>query len=123
MVKTSDPLLYKGHKEKKSIRSKERKVLFERLNSGATTTWKELRQDSEFVELRRRYDPDFEELFQRAYRAYLEGNWGVAGKSVRQLISLRPFDGPSQSLNKVINVKHKGQAPADWKGYRPLTSK
>jgi len=53
MIKTSDPLLYKHHKEKKSIRAKERKILFEKLNSGLTTTWKELRQDSEFIELRR----------------------------------------------------------------------
>jgi len=82
MVKTSDPLLRKSHKEKKSIRAKERKMLFERLKQGQTT-WKELRSDNEFVELRRNHDPDFEELFERAYRAYLMGDWVIASKGVK----------------------------------------
>jgi hypothetical protein len=31
-------------------------------------------------------------------------------------------DGPSQTLISVIN-RNNGAAPADWKGYRPLTDK
>ena len=95
LVKMADPLIRKSYKEKKAVRLNERKILFERLNSGQTTTWKELRQDSEFIELRRNHDHDFEELFDRAYRAYISGDWTVAGKGVKQLIKLRPRDGPS----------------------------
>ena len=51
------------------------------------------------------------------------GDWQVASKGVKQLIKLRPRDGPSQNLNKVINILNKGRVPDDWKGFRPLTSK
>jgi hypothetical protein len=34
-----------------------------------------------------------------------------------------PEDGPTKNLNKIVNIKHKGQAPANWKGFRELTSK
>ena len=79
-------------------------MLFERLNSGTTTTWKELKLDGEFVELRRNHDPDFEEWFNRAYRAYIAGDWGIASRGIKQLIKLNPNDGPSINLHKVINT-------------------
>ena len=41
----------------------------------------------------------------------------------KKLVQWRPKDGPSVNLNKVINIKHRGVVPPDWKGYRPLTSK
>jgi len=83
MIATQDPLTSKSMKERKSIRDKTRKVFFQRLYSGQSTTWKELTQDFELIELRRKHDKNFDELFARAYRAYLEGNWAVAGKSLK----------------------------------------
>ena len=75
------------------------------------------------MELRKRWDKNFDDLFARGYRAYLEGNWQVAGKTLKQLLKMRPNAGPTRNLNKVVNVTHKGKAPETWKGYRPLTSK
>uniref|UniRef100_A0A7S3CRS2 Guanylate cyclase domain-containing protein n=1 Tax=Strombidium rassoulzadegani TaxID=1082188 RepID=A0A7S3CRS2_9SPIT len=123
MIATSDPLINKPMKERKQIRDKTRKVFFQRLYSGQTTTWKEITSDYEYIELRRRHDKNFDMLFLRAYKSYLEGNWAVAGKGLKQLLKLRPNDGPSINLNKVVNIQNKGKAPDDWKGYRPLTSK
>lgn len=123
MVKTIDSLQFRMYKDKKSLRAKERKTLFDRLNSGATTSWIELSADEEFIELRKTYDPDYAELFDRSYRAYLAGDWSVAGPGFEQLVKLRPKDGPTKNLNKVINIQNSGKAPDDWKGYRSLTSK
>ena len=36
---------------------------------------------------------------------------------------MRPDDGPTINLNKVVNIQNLGKAPEDWKGYRALTSK
>lgn len=123
MIPIQDPLASKGMKERKQIRDKARKVFFQRLYSGQTTTWKEITQDYDFIELRRGLNKDFDDLFARAYKSYIEGNWAVAGKGLKQLVKLRPRDGPSCNLNKVVNIQHQGKAPADWKGFRPLTSK
>jgi hypothetical protein len=83
MIPTMDPLATKNMKDRKSIRDKTRRVFFQRLYSGQTNTWREITQDYEFIELRRRHDKNFDELFARTYHAYLEGNWGVAGKGLR----------------------------------------
>ena len=68
-------------------------------------------------------DPHFEELFAKAYQAYLAGDWESAGRDAAKLVEMRPYDGPSISLNKTINIRYGGKAPADWCGVRELTSK
>jgi len=79
--------------------------------------------DHEFIELRRFADQDFEDLFEGAYRSYIDGDWEAAGAGFAELLELRPNDGPTKNLNKVINIVRHRKAPQDWKGYRPLTSK
>ena len=123
MIPTEDPLGRKTHKEKKAIRGKKRRTLFERLRSEETTSWNELRQDAEFIELRRNFDRDFERQFKTGYKAYIKGDWVSAGELFAKLLTIRPHDGPVINLNKVINIKHNRKPPEDWKGYRPLTSK
>jgi hypothetical protein len=66
---------------------------------------------------------DFEDLFKESYKLYIAGDWENAGKGFERLVEWRPHDGPSTNLNKVINIRANRVAPADWKGYRPLTSK
>ena len=62
-------------------------------------------------------------MFKENYQAYLAGDWEKAGAGFAELVQQRPDDGPTKNLDKVINIKGNRKAPADWKGYRPLTSK
>mmetsp|Transcript_40429 Transcript_40429/g.61674 ORF Transcript_40429/g.61674 Transcript_40429/m.61674 type:complete len:83 (+) Transcript_40429:2650-2898(+) len=79
--------------------------------------------DSDYTELRRFHNSDFDSEFAHCYSAYIKGDWEQAGKEVGELLKKWPSDGPTQSLNSVINEQHSGKAPPDWKGFRPLTSK
>ena len=123
MEEVEDPMRDKPIKEKKAIRDKLRKDLFAKLNSGKTTTWQEINTDADFLELRKNIDPNFEALFSETYQSYLAGDWESAGRGAAKLVEMRPYDGPSISLNKTINIRYGGKAPADWCGVRELTSK
>lgn len=81
-----DPMAGKPIKEKKATRDTLRKDLFARLHSGQTTTWKEINTDSDFIELRKGYDQNFEDLFKRTYDAYLKGDWENAGRDAATLV-------------------------------------
>jgi len=118
-----DPMKDKSIKEKKSIRDLLREDLFNKLNTGKTTTWHEINTDSDFLELRKNVDPKFEALFEKCYKAYLKGDWKSAGTDAATLVEMRPDDGPSISLNKTINIRYGGKTPANWVGVRELTSK
>ena len=100
-----------------------KKQLFQKLKTGALTTWEEINSDHEFLELRKNFDPEFENDFADYYQLYLAGDWEQAGEGFAKLYEMRPNDGPTKNLNKVININGNRKAPADWKGYRPLTSK
>lgn len=113
----------KSIKEKKSIRDLLRKDLFAKLNSGKTTTFKEINTDSDYLELRKHVDQKFEALFEKCYKAYLKGDWESAGRDAATLVEMVPDDGPSISLNKTINIRYGGKAPSNWVGVRELTSK
>jgi len=100
----SDPLLNLPIKEKKSIRDKIRKELFGKLFSGNMTTWDEFSEDQDFIELRRYVDPDFEKTFHIAYKAYIRGDWHTAGSHLEKLILMRPNDGPTKNLHRIVVV-------------------
>ena len=68
-------------------------------------------------------DQKYEKRFAEAYKQYIAGDWANAGGNLTKLLEQRPKDGPVNSLNRIINVEHKGVAPKDWQGYRALTSK
>lgn len=120
---TDDPLLHKSIKDKKSIRDKLRKELFNKLFSGSMTTWDEFSTDNDFIELRRFVNPDFEKTFSIAYKAYIRGDWHTAGTHLENLIKMRPHDGPTKNLYRIVVENHKKEKPENWKGYRELTSK
>lgn len=118
-----DKLLNYTIKQKKKIRDQERKDLFSKLNNGVMTTWQEISSDPDFLELRNKVNFEFESTFSKAYRAYIRGDWYTAGKLLQELMSIFPDDGPTKNLHTIVNIKHNMQAPANWKGYRELTSK
>uniref|UniRef100_A0A7S3CQ90 Guanylate cyclase domain-containing protein n=1 Tax=Strombidium rassoulzadegani TaxID=1082188 RepID=A0A7S3CQ90_9SPIT len=123
LVPSQDPMFHKGLREKKYLRYKLRKMLFQSLYSGKTSTAREFNTDHELIELRRFHDPEFEARFALSYQLYLAGDWETAGEGFEELLAERPDDGPTRSLHNVINIQHKGVCPPDWKGFRPLTSK
>lgn len=118
-----DPMADKPIKEKKAIRDTLRKDLFAKLHTGQTTTWQEINSDSDYLELRKNYNQDFEDLYKITYDAYLKGDWASAGPNAAKLVTQRPGDGPSYCLNKTINERYGGRAPDNWVGVRELTSK
>ena len=64
----------------------------------------------------------FYATFDTAVNTYIAGDWGQAKTLLEQCLSVKPDDGPTQSLMNVMK-KHNFQTPNDWKGYRALTSK
>lgn len=85
--------------------------------------WEVFNSDPDFIELRKYVDPEFEALFAKAYKQYISGDWQSASLIIEDLLDMRPDDGPTINLNKVVNIQNLGKAPEDWKGYRALTSK
>ena len=85
-------------------------------------------EDSDLLDLRSHVTPDFITNFQKGVSSYLAGDWSVARvflkKSDELMAQVEGFDGdgPSQTLLSYMGSRD-WQAPADWDGYRPLTSK
>jgi len=67
LERTQDPMGKKSLREKKYLRYKMKKNLFQKLYRGDTTTMKEMDTDHEFAELRRNYDEEFEGDFNEGY--------------------------------------------------------
>ena len=120
---SDDPLADVPIREKKAIRDEMRRRLHEQLYKGETTTWDEFQKDKDIYELRRNVDMKYERKFAEAYKQYIAGDWANAGANIAKLLEQRPKDGPVASLNRIINIEHKGVKPRDWVGYRALTSK
>ena len=116
-----DPITCKNMRDKKIIRDKQRDEMLNMLYEG--DHWEVFNSDPDFIELRKYVDPEFETLFAKAYKQYISGDWESASQNIEELLDMRPDDGPTINLNKVVNVQNLGQAPENWKGYRALTSK
>ena len=65
---------------------------------------------------------DFFPTFQNAMDDYKAGNWKAAHDHLTKALELKPEDGPSVALDRVMK-RSEYAAPADWKGYRALTEK
>jgi class 3 adenylate cyclase len=70
----------------------------------------------------------FFDAFGVAVNAYLSGDWPLARAMLLEAQRVRPSDGPTRTLLRVIDELGVGQqpskaAPPDWKGYRVLTEK
>ena len=95
LLPSTDPMMNKRIKAKKQMRDQMRHKMFEQLYSQEKTTWQEINTDYEFIELRKNYDQDFEDLFKQSYKFYIDGDWELAGQGFQKLVELRPYDGPS----------------------------
>lgn len=85
-----DPMKNMSHKDKKSVRYSLRKELFNKLFSGVSTTWGEISNDTDFQELRKNVDQQFEKTFETAYKQYIRGDWDQAGQMLKILIKRQP---------------------------------
>lgn len=89
-------------------------------------------QDIDLLYLRKHVMPEFLQVFNLGVETYLKGEWPEARKhleaanemmkEVETLEGYLPGDGPCLTLLEYMEERN-WQAPADWKGYRPLTSK
>ena len=122
-MRQTDPITCKNLRDKKFIRDKLRDEMLNKLFIGNQSTWDLFNSDPDFIELRKYVDPKYEALFSKTYSQYIKGDWESASSNVQELLEMRPFDGPSINLNKVINIQNGGRVPERWKGYRALTSK
>ena len=80
LEEVEDELLYDSIKNKKKLRDQLRKDMFQRLFSGTKTTWEEFTEDLDFIEMRKKVDPEFETLFASTYELYIKGDWEKAGE-------------------------------------------
>jgi class 3 adenylate cyclase len=97
--------------------------------TSANDTSDVLRQDYDMKQLRHQFRPEFKATFEEGLDLYLQGDWKEAKEiflKVNEIIAKVPTfekgDGPSNTLLRYMEA-HGWQAPASWKGYRPLTSK
>lgn len=84
-------------------------------------------EDDDLLQLRKLATPDFLATFKSGIDSYLNGDWlkakeklEIADEMMRE--SDTGGDGPSGTI--LTYMKNRSwTCPADWKGYRPLTSK
>jgi class 3 adenylate cyclase len=88
-----------------------------------------LRLDYDLKHLRHQFRNEFKILFEEGLEQYLQGDWMTAkgifekvNEMIAKIPSFEKGDGPSNTLLRYMEA-HGWQAPASWKGYRPLTSK
>ena len=68
------------------------------------------------------HSPQFNEIFGKAVKSYINGEWEKAKEGLDEGLSIKPRDGPSQTLLEVMG-DHGFKAPYDWEGFRELTEK
>jgi len=85
--------------------------------------------DYDMITLRQHATEEFLDTFKEGVNCYLSGDWSAAKtfleKSDEMMKTNVPAlggDGPSLTLLSYMKDRDY-QAPADWKGFRPLTSK
>ncbi len=72
--------------------------------------------------MRKNHNTQFVAIFAEAYALYKKGEFVEAHAKLHKGLELNPKDGPSKTLIEVIE-DFDMKAPADWAGYRALTSK
>ena len=85
-------------------------------------------EDCDVLDLRKHVTEEFLTAFNKGITAYLAGEWlvsKIALEESNELMKKVPgfsCDGPSATLLEYMNARD-WKAPADWDGFRPLTSK
>ena len=105
---------------------REKFVLWESLKRRAMSTISVFKNDTDFSDLRKKYNKQFGELWKESYAAYKSGDWSKAHRLLKDGLDMCPEDGPSKTLLNVIEtmcVRPGYNAPEDWQGWRALTDK
>ena len=82
--------------------------------------------DPDFTDMRKNFNKEFNANWKFAYSAYIKGNWSQAHRLFKDGQEMEPEDGPTKTLLSVIeemSVRPGYNAPANWPGWRELTSK
>lgn len=85
-------------------------------------------EDIDLRMLRSHITPEFKSLFEKGINTYLAGDWAKARDNLEECdkmmrnVSGLDGDGPSKTLLSYMEERN-WTAPADWAGFRPLTSK
>mmetsp|Transcript_21886 Transcript_21886/g.41183 ORF Transcript_21886/g.41183 Transcript_21886/m.41183 type:complete len:837 (+) Transcript_21886:285-2795(+) len=91
--------------------------------SGSNENREQLALDFERVkQVQKDFDQEFKATFEEGVEFYVKGEWDKAKTLIDKCLSIYPKDGPSDSLNRVME-RADFTAPKDWKGFRELTSK
>lgn len=97
--------------------------------TNVTPTDEVFERDSDMLQLRAHVTDEFKNLFTDGINAYLNGDWThsrtlleQADNMMKQLLVGSDGDPPSKTILAYMEDKN-WQAPANWKGFRPLTSK
>ena len=112
--------------EKKTLkleRKRQRDTLRKSVLAKETDLWRLFEEDEQLMAMRRFHNTKFQEVFREGFTCYIKGDW----KNAKRLLLFAQeekgeFDGPSNTLLEYID-DHKGEAPADWAGFRELTEK
>lgn len=72
--------------------------------------------------LRSNVPETFYPTFKSGVQAYIDGDWSTSKALLEKCLAENADDGPTKSLMSVMSNSNF-QAPADWKGFRALTSK
>ncbi|KAJ1448565.1 hypothetical protein M885DRAFT_583406 [Pelagophyceae sp. CCMP2097] len=78
--------------------------------------------DAFYRELQRDIDAHFMLSFNDAVQEYVAGDWAQARSHLADALQRYQNDGPAKVLMRVLSAQNF-RAPADWKGFRALTSK
>ena len=110
-------------KTAKQERKRQRDLLRKSVLARETDLWRQFEEDEQLVAMRRAHNTKFQEVFREGFTSYIKGDW----KNAKRLLLFAQeakgeFDGPANTLLEYID-DHKGEAPADWAGFRELTEK
>lgn len=78
--------------------------------------------DTHLVAALKNVKHEFYDVFQKGLNNYISGNWGHAKDYLKKAEKMRNPDNPSKLLLSYMD-EFKFQAPTNWKGFRPLTTK
>lgn len=127
LPKVKDRFLKLAVKDRQKIANNEKNILFGKILNEEITTAVLLDKDKEVRRLlhfhRMSSRQPFIKNYNKAFRAYLKGNWKKSNEYFNKCLLISPLDGPSKVINDYILSNNLDSSTVNWKGYRVLTEK
>ena len=82
---------------------------------------RKFRTDPELKNIHQGLPIKHKELWNKALKSYLDGEWIQAKQTMQQVLNILPTDGPCKAILNYMQQRDY-QCPQDWKGYRPHQS-